>query len=93
MIWLVYTVFVDKYGKEKFNSFECPAGVNPLLFSQLCLSYYAEISKEYDYGLRSVYHQMDKDEISPKKLAHLAKKSPTIFYWERWINRPSYNRH
>ena len=56
LIWLAYKVFVDKYGEEKFNSFQCPAGVNPLLFSQLCLYYYAEISKEHDYGVQSIYH-------------------------------------
>ena len=78
----MYKVFVVKYGGEKFNSFECPAGVNPLLFSQLCLYHYAEISKEHDYGVQSIYHQTDKDTKStPSKSAHLAKnKSPTIFY-------------
>ena len=36
LIWLTYKVFVDKYGEGKFNSFECPAGVNPLfIFSAL----------------------------------------------------------
>ena len=66
MIQLAYKVFVGKYGEEKFNSFECLAGVNRLLFSQLCLYYYAEISKEHDYGVQSIYHQPDKDDISPK---------------------------
>ena len=60
MIWLTYKVFVDKYGEEKFYSFQCLAGVNLLLFSQLCLYHYAEISKEHDYGVQSVYHQADK---------------------------------
>ena len=74
LIWLGYKVFVDKYGEIKFNSFECPGGVNLLLFSELCLYYYVEISKEHDYGVQSIYHQTDKDDISPEKLAHLAKK-------------------
>ena len=80
MIRLTYKVFVEKYGEEKFNSFECLAGVNPLLFSQLCLYHYAEISEECDYGVQSVYHQTDKNDMTPIKSAHLAKKSPTIFY-------------
>ena len=67
LIWLMYKVFVDKYGEGKFNSFECLTGVNPLLFSQLCLYYYAEISREHDYGVQSIYHQTGKDDISPKK--------------------------
>ena len=49
MIQLTYKVFVNKYGEESFNSFQCPVVVNPLLFSQLCLYHYAEITKDYDY--------------------------------------------
>ena len=73
LICLMYEVFVEKYGEGKFNSFKCLAGVNQLLFSQLCLYYYAEISKEHDYGVQSIYHQTYKDIISPEKSAHLAK--------------------
>ena len=57
---------MNKYGEENFNSFQCLVGVNPLLFSQLCLYYYAEIAKDYDYGVQSVYHQTDKKDMSPK---------------------------
>ena len=74
LIWLAYEAFVEKYGEEKFNSFKCLVGVNSLLFSQLCLYYYAEVSKEHDYGVQSIYHQTGKDDISPKKSAHLATK-------------------
>ena len=49
LIQLAYKAFVEKYGEGKFNSLECLAGVNPLLFSQLCLYYNAEISKEHNY--------------------------------------------
>ena len=34
LIQLSYDVFVQKYGTAGFNSFMCPEGVNPLLFSQ-----------------------------------------------------------
>ena len=74
MVCLRYKVFADKYGEEKFNSFQCLVGVSPLLFSQLCLYHYAEIAKEHDYGVQSVYHQTDKNDMSSKKSAHLAKK-------------------
>ena len=70
----MYEAFVEKYGEGKFNSFKCLVGVNSLLFYQLCLYYYAENSKEHDYGVQSIYHQTDKDIISPEKSAHLAKK-------------------
>ena len=72
----MYKVFVEKYGEEKINSFECPTGGNPLIFSQLCLYYYADISKEDDYGVQSIYHQTNKDIASPRKSAHLATKKP-----------------
>ena len=36
-IWLTYQIFMEKYRGEVFNSFECLGGINPLLFSQLCL--------------------------------------------------------
>ena len=42
LIWLAFEVFKNKYGEESFNSFQCLVGVNPLLFSQVCLYYYAE---------------------------------------------------
>ena len=45
MIWLAFKVFENKYGEESFNSFQCLVGVNSLLFSQLHLYYYAEITK------------------------------------------------
>ena len=71
----MYKVFVEKYEGEKFNSFECPTGVNPLLFSQLCLYHYAEISKEHEFGVKYIYHQTEKDiKSTPRKLADLAKK-------------------
>ena len=63
-----------------FNSFECLGGVNSLLFSQFCLYHYAEVSKEHNLGVWSIYHQTGNDIQSiPSKLAHLLKKSPTIY--------------
>ena len=73
LMWLVFEVFKNKYGEESFNSFQCPVGVNPLLFPHLCLYYYAEVAKDHDYGVQSVYHQTDKKDKSPKKMAELSK--------------------
>ena len=33
----------QKYNINVFEDFECPDGVNPLLFSQLCIYYYADV--------------------------------------------------
>ena len=76
MIWLVYKVFMNKYGEENFSSFQYPVGVNPLLFSQCCLYHYSEIVKDHYYGVRSVYHQTDEKDISPKKSADFTEKKP-----------------
>ena len=41
LICLSYNTFVEKYGASGFDSFVCPEGVNPLLFSQLCVYHHS----------------------------------------------------
>ena len=80
LIWLAYKVFVEKYGGEIFNSFECLAGLNPLLFSQLCLYHYAEVSNDHDCAVHFIYHQTDMEtKYTPSKSAHLAKNIQLFF--------------
>ena len=98
LIWLVCKVFVEKYRGEKCNSFECLEGVNALLFSQFCLYHYAEVSKDHDYGVESIYHQTDKDiKSTPHKSAYLAKKSNHLFLGKMYVTNtncicPRYTR-
>ena len=66
LIQLAFKVFTNKYGEEGFNSFQCPVGVNPLLFSQLCLYYYAGVAKDHNCEVQSVYHQTYRKDKSPK---------------------------
>ena len=66
LVWLTFKVFINKYGEEGFNSFQCPVGVYQLLFSQLCLYYYAEVMKDHNHGVQSVYHQTDRRTNSLK---------------------------
>ena len=40
-----YLEFVNQYGSEKFEKFECPSGIHPLLFSQLSVYHYTEQKK------------------------------------------------
>ena len=47
LIQLSYNMFGEKYGTSGFDSFKCPEGVNPLLFSQLCIYYYSDICKNH----------------------------------------------
>ena len=80
LIQLTYKVFVEQYGEGKFNSFECPTGVYPLLLSQLCLYYYAEISKEHDYGCSLFTIRLIRTLHPLENWLTRLKKSPTIFY-------------
>ena len=50
LIWLPYDMFIQKYGTMGFDSFMCPEGVNPLLFSQLCIFHYSDIWKNKTLG-------------------------------------------
>ena len=43
LVKLAYQEFLKKYNIDVFEDFECPEGVNPLLFSQLCIYYYADV--------------------------------------------------
>ena len=43
LIWLSYSTFIKEYGTIGFNSFEFPEGVNPLLFSQLCIFHHSDV--------------------------------------------------
>ena len=67
LIQLSYDMFVQKYGTTGFDSFMCPEGVNPLLFSQLCIFYYSNIQKNNTLGATSeVMSQNIKCSKSPK---------------------------
>ena len=76
LIWLSYNVFVQKYGTTGFNSLMCPEGVNPLLFSQLCIFYYSNVQKNNILGATlEVMSQNIKISKSPKT-DDLSKKRP-----------------
>ena len=43
LIWLSYNTFIQQYRTTGFDSFIHPDGVNPLLFSQLCIFHYSNV--------------------------------------------------
>ena len=45
LVKLSYNTFVEKYGTSGFSPFTCLEGVNPLLFSQLCVYHYSDTSE------------------------------------------------
>ena len=43
LVKLAYQEFLKKYNINVFEDFQCPDGVNPLIFSQLCIYYCADV--------------------------------------------------
>ena len=67
LIRLSYDVFIKKYGTTGFDSFICPKGVNPLLFSQLCIYHHSNVRKTNTLGATSeVMSQNIEISKSPK---------------------------
>ena len=69
LIWLSYNVFVENNGTSGFDSFVCPEGVNPLLFSQLCVYHHSNTNKSSEVGVstQSVSQQQERID-SPKQM-------------------------
>ena len=63
LIQLFYNTFIPKYGTTVFDSFKCPEGVDPLLFSQLCIFHYSDIQKNR--------HSEQHPESGPNKFNRL----------------------
>ena len=53
LIRLSYNAFVEKYGALGFDSFVCLEGVNPLLFSQLCVFHHSNTNNSNGLGVSS----------------------------------------
>ena len=67
-------MFVQKYGTTEFDSFMCPEGVNPLLFSQLCIFYYSNIWKNNTLGATSEVMSQNMECSKSPKTDDLSKK-------------------
>ena len=74
LIWLLYNVFVEKYGASGFNSFVCPEGVNPLLFSQLCVFHHSNTNNSSALGVSSQPVFQQTEQIASLKPDDLCKK-------------------
>ena len=81
LIWLSYDMFIKKYGTTGFDSFICPEGVNPLLFSQLCVYHHSNVRKTNALGTTSevmsqnirVSESPKTDDLSKKKTDYVLK--------------------
>ena len=74
LIWLSYNTFVEQYGASGFNSFVCLEGVNPLLFSQLCVFHYSNTNNSNVLGVPSNPVSQQTEQISSPKPEDLCKK-------------------
>ena len=74
LIWLSYNAFVEKYGASGFNSFVCPEGVNPLLFSQLCVFHHSNTNNSNVLGVSSQPVSQQTEQIASPKPDDLCKK-------------------
>ena len=68
LIQLSYSAFVEKYGASGFNSFVCLEGVNPLLFSQLCVFHHSNTNNSNVLGVSS-------NPVSPTNRANIIPKT------------------
>ena len=74
LIWLSYNMFVEQYGASGFNSFVCLEGVNPLLFSQLCVYHHANTDNNNKLGVSSNPVSQQTEQISSPNTNDLCKK-------------------
>ena len=79
LIQLSYNTFVGKYGASGFNSFACPEGVNPLLFSRLCVFHHSNTNNSNVLGVSSEPVSQQTEQIASPKPNDLCKKRPTKF--------------
>ena len=77
---LSYNALTEKYGTSGFDSFICPEGVNPLLFSQLCVYHHSSTNKSSGLGVstQTVSKQQEQIEIEPPKTNDLYKKKDQL---------------
>ena len=70
LIKLAYEVFVKNYGVLCLENFDCPSGVCPLLFFQLCVYHHCKAG-----GLQS-----DNVTLNTNGQQQLPKKSPKFYH-------------
>ena len=79
LIWLSYNAFVEQYGASGFDSFICLEGVNPLLFSQLCVFHHANTNNSNKLGVSSNPVSQTEQVSSPKPKDLFKKKDQQNF--------------
>ena len=70
LIKLAYDVLVQKYSVLCLENCDCPTGVSPLLFSQLCVFHPCKVGG----------FQLDSVILNTNGWQQLSKKSPKIYH-------------
>ena len=76
-------MFLKKYGTTGFDSFICPEGVNPLLFSQLAIFHHSNIQKTSTLGATSEVMSQNIGMSNSPKTDHLSKKKDQSYFKRR----------
>ena len=79
LIQLSYNAFVEQHGASGFDSFVCLEGVNPLLFSQLCVFHHANTDNSNVLGVSSNPVSQTEKMSSPKPDDLFKKKDQQNF--------------
>ena len=79
LVKLAYQEFLKKYNISVFEDFECPDGVNPLLFLQLCIYYYADVVPAVVNEIQDEDGLVYTKEITKNKKGNIiSKKTPNF---------------
>ena len=73
LIQVSYNAFIE-YGASGFDSFVCPEGVNPLLFSQLCVFHHSNTDNSNKLGVSSKPVSQQTEQKSSPTSDNLFKK-------------------
>ena len=74
LIQLSYNAVVTKYGTSRFGAFKCQEGVNPLLFSQLCIYYHSDICEGHTLRVATKVVFNQSQQLGPPRTDDLSKK-------------------
>ena len=80
LIKLAYQEFLKKYNINVFEEFEWLDGVNPLLFSQLCMYYYADVVPAVVSEIQDEDGLVYTEEITKNKKGSIINKKIPKFY-------------
>ena len=73
LVWLSYNAFMEKYQTSGFDSFTCPGGVNPLLFSQLYVYHHSDTSGSSGLVVSTQNVSQQQQQTEPPKTNDLYK--------------------